>query len=66
MQGRVSLAVSTVLNINISMIIWNSINTSNTNTKKSTISIQVLMSASYLRMEVETGSLGPVWKKMMK
>ena len=58
MQGRVSWAVSTVLNISISIIIWNSINT-----KKS---IQVLMSPSYLRMEVETGSLGPVWKKTMK
>ena len=52
------MAVSTVLNISISIIIWNSINT-----KKS---IQVLMSPSYLRMEVETGSLGPVWKKTMK
>ena len=40
------MAVSTVLNINIIIIIWSTISKSNINTKKSITSINILMSAS--------------------
>ena len=61
LQGRLSLSASTVLNIRISTSI-----SSNSGIDKSITSTKVLKYERYLRMEVETGSLGPVWKKTMK